>query len=73
MLTADHEYSCSNTDQLPLPVQMQLLKKLKLFSWFFIGFSESQLNFEQFEKEDKPHSSIIFEIINSQRGVYLQA
>ena len=31
-LTANYEYSRNNTDDLPLPVQMQLSGKLKTFS-----------------------------------------
>ena len=49
-LTANYEYSRNNTDNLPLPVQMQLSGKLKYFSRFFIEFFESALNFEHFEK-----------------------
>ena len=50
-LTANYEYSRNHTDDLPLPVQMQLSGKLKIFSQFFIGFFESTLNFEHFEKK----------------------
>ena len=41
MLTANYEYSRSNRENLPLPIQMQ----------FFIAFLESTLNFEDFEKK----------------------
>ena len=51
MLTANYEYSPNNTDNLPLPVQMELYGKLKTFSSFFIEFFESALNFEYFEKK----------------------
>ena len=34
-LTANYEYSDSNTDILPLPFQTQLSEKLKTFSSFF--------------------------------------
>ena len=50
-LTANYEYSRSNTDNLPLPLQMQLSEKLKTFSRLFIAFFESALNFEHFEKK----------------------
>ena len=50
-LTANYEYSRGNTDNLPLPLQMQLSEKLKTFSPFSIAFSESALNFEHFEKK----------------------
>ena len=69
-LTANYEYSRNNTDDLPLPVQMQLSGKLKTFSPFFIVFFESALNFKHFEKKNQPHSSSISEVIFSQRRVY---
>ena len=50
-LTANYEYSRSNTDNLPLPVQMDLSEKLETFYQFFIAFLESALNFEHFEKK----------------------
>ena len=50
-LTANYEHSRSNTDNLPLPVQMQLSEKPETFSPFFIAFLESVLNFEHFEKK----------------------
>ena len=50
-LTANYEYSRSNTDNLPLPVQMQLSEKLETFSPFFIAFLESALTFKHFEKK----------------------
>ena len=50
-LTANYEYSRSNTDNLPLPVQMQLSEKLKTFYRFFIAFFESAVNFEHFERK----------------------
>ena len=51
-LTANYEYSRSNTDNLPLSVQMQLSEKLEIFSASFIAFLESALNFEHFEKKN---------------------
>ena len=50
-LTANYEYSRSNTYNLPLPVQMQLSEKLETFPRFFIAFLKSALNFEHFEKK----------------------
>ena len=48
-LTANYEY-CNNTNNLPLPVQMQLSAKVKTFPRFFIAFFDSALNFERFKK-----------------------
>ena len=53
MLTANYEYSRSNRENLPLPIQMQLSKKAKIFCCIFISFLKSTLNFEHFEKKKK--------------------
>ena len=46
-LTDNYENSRSNTENLPLPVQMHLSEKLKTFP----AFLESTLNFEHFEEK----------------------
>ena len=48
-MTANYEYSRRNTDNVPIPIQMQLSGKLKTFFQFFVLFSQSQLNFKHFE------------------------
>ena len=50
-MTADYEYFCSNSENLPLPIQMQLSKKPKTICAFFIAYLESTLNFEHFGKK----------------------
>ena len=70
-MTADYEYSRSNTDKLSLPVQTQLPEELETFSPLFIAFLESSLNFQQFEEKDEPHGSSIPEVIHSERRIYL--
>ena len=50
-LTANYEYSRSNTDNLPLPVQMQLSEKVETCSEFFIAFFESAFSFEHFQRK----------------------
>ena len=50
-LTADDEYSPSNRENLPRPVQMHLSEKQKAFCRNFIAFLGSTLNFEHFEKK----------------------
>ena len=37
------------------PIRMQLSQKQKGFSLFFLTFSKSTLDFEEFEKRDDPH------------------
>ena len=70
MLTVD-EYSRSNRENLPLPIQMQLSKKLNAFCQFFIAFLKSKLNFEHFERKESSLS--ISKIIDSKRRGYLDA
>ena len=50
-MTADYEYSPSNTDNLPLPVQMQLAQELQRFSSFFREVLQFALNSNNFEKK----------------------
>ena len=50
-LTASYEYSRSNRENLPLPIQMYLSEKSKTFSQLLIAFLESTLNFKHFEKK----------------------
>ena len=47
--TPDYEYSWSNTENLLLPIRMQLFTKVKTFCLFFIAVLEYKLNFENFE------------------------
>ena len=72
-MAANYEYSCSDRENLPLPIQLQLSEKLKTFSQFFIAFSESTLNLEHFGKKDEPHSSSIYEGTDSERRGYINA
>ena len=59
MLTANYEYSSSNRENVPLPIQLLLSEKQKsfwsifffFFFFFLFAFLESPLNFEHFEKE----------------------
>ena len=70
-LAADYEYSRSNTDKLPPPIQKQITGKLETFSLFFISFFEPALNFEYFERKDDSYGLSVSEVIDSQRRVYL--
>ena len=49
-LTANYEYSRSNRENLPLPIQMHLPEKSKTFSQLLIAFLESTLNFKHLKK-----------------------
>ena len=53
MLTLEDEHSRTIWENLQLPIQRQLYKKLKSFSYFFIAFLECTLNLEHFEEKKK--------------------
>ena len=69
---ADYKYSRSNRQNLPLPIQMQLSKKQKIFCSNFIAFLKFKLNFWHFQKNE-PHILNIFKIIDFERHIYLNA
>ena len=50
---------------------MQISRKLKTFSQFFIAFLKSTLNLEYFERKDLSQSLSITEIINFKKDSYL--
>ena len=54
-LTADDKYSLLNRHNLTQQNRTQLCQKQKAFSQFFLTFSKSTLDFEDFEKRDDPH------------------
>ena len=54
-LTADDKYFLLNRDNLTQQNRTQLSQKQTAFSQFFLTFSESTLDFEDFEKTDHPH------------------
>ena len=62
-MSAVDKCSLPNRDNLMQPIQMQLSKKVKTFSWFFNVFSKSRLSFEYFQKKDDAHSLFISEAI----------
>ena len=51
MLTANYEYSLSNRENLPLPIQIKLSKKPYIFCCNVFAFLESTLNFQCSEKK----------------------
>ena len=50
-LTSDENYFVCNKENLPQPIQMQLSKKLQIFSQFSTAFPKSTFNFKHFEKK----------------------
>ena len=50
-LVAEWKHPIEDWQNLQLPIQMQLSKKRKGFSQFFVPLLESTLNFKHFEKK----------------------
>ena len=69
-LTANDEYYHSNTNNLSLPLQMQLPKKFKTSFAIFIAFLESALNFEHFEKKKMSLIAQIFSNLLTPKNVF---
>ena len=55
-LTVNEKHYVLNTDNLTLPIQMQLSQKQKNYSQFFFKFFKSILNFRRFPTKDDPSS-----------------
>ena len=70
-LTADKNYSRCNMHNFAQQVLTPLSQKQKNFCGFFIGFLKYAWNLENFEKKDEYPSLIISEIMDCQRGGYL--
>ena len=70
-LTADNKYSLCNVHNFAQQVQTPLFQKQKTFSGFFIAFLKCAWNSEHFEKKDEYPSLIISEIMDCERGGYL--
>ena len=60
-ISAVEECSLPNRDNLMEPIHMELSQKLKTFSWIFLAFLKSRLNFELFQKKDDAPSLFISE------------
>ena len=70
-LTADKKYSRCNVHNFAQQVQTHLYKKEKTFSIFFIAFLKGGWNLEHFEKKEEYPSLIISQMIDRERGFYL--
>ena len=63
-LTPDEKYFPCNREKLPKPIQMQLYKKLNIFSKFFTRFLKFKTNFKHLKKKRESHSLRLCEIID---------
>ena len=70
-LTPDNKYSRCNVHNFAQQVQPPLTQTHKTFCGFFIGFLICAWNLEHFEKKDEYPSRIISEIMDCERGGYL--
>ena len=70
-LTADDKYSGSNIQNLPQQFHTPLSPKQKTFSEFFIALLKCAWNLEHFQNKDEYPSLIISEIIDAEKGGYL--
>ena len=70
-LTTDNKYSRRNMLNFTQQLEAPLFQKQKTFSGFFIDFLKCALNLEHFEEKDELSSLIISEVIDSERGGYL--
>ena len=70
-LTADNKYSRCNVHNFVQQVQTPLSLKQKTFSGFFIAFLECAWNLKHFEKKDEYPSLNISEMMDCERGGYL--
>ena len=71
MLTVDSKYYPCNVHNFAQQVQTPLSQKQKTFSRFFIAFLKCAWNLEHFGKKDEYPSLIISEIMDWERGGYL--
>ena len=70
-LTVDNKYSGCNVQNFAQKVQTPLYQKQKTFCGFLIAFLKCAWNLEHFEKKDEYPSLIISEIMDCERGGYL--
>ena len=73
MLPANCEYSRSNREKLPLPIQIKLSKKTKDFLPYFFDICGIYSKLPISWSKNVPLSSSISEVIHSERCAYLKA
>ena len=71
MLTAHNKYSRCYVHKFAQQVQAPLSQKKKTFCQFFIELLKCACNLEHFEKKDEYPGLIISDIMDCERGGYL--
>ena len=69
--TADDNYDRYNRENFRQTIKMYLSKTLKTFFQIFIAFLTFTSYFEHFKEKGKPQSLSIFEIMDSEKHLYL--
>ena len=70
-MTTDDKYSRRNMLNFSKQLEVPLPQKQKIFSGLFLAFLKCVLNLEHFEKKDEYSSLVIYKVIDSERGSYL--
>ena len=70
-MTTDDKYSRQKMLNFTQQLEALLSQKQKTFSGFFLAFLKYALNLEYLEKKDECPGLVIFKIIESERGGYL--
>ena len=70
-LTTDDKYSRRNMLNFTQQLEARLPQKQKTFSGLFLAFLKCALNFEHFEEKGEYSSLVIYKVIDSERGGYL--
>ena len=70
-MTTDDKYSRRNMLNFTQQFEAPLSQKRETFSGFFIAFLKYALNLEHLGKKDEYPSLVISEIIDTERGGYL--
>ena len=73
MSSGKYEYSLSDRENLPLPIQIKLSKRPYNFRRNFFAFLVSTWIFQCSEKNNEPQRFSISEVINSEVCAYLSA
>ena len=70
-MTTDDKYSRRNMLNFTQQLEALLYQQQKTFSGWFLAFLKCALNLEHFAKKDEYSGLVIFKVIDSERGGYL--
>ena len=65
--SANDKYRVQYSENLQLPIQMQVYEKGKKISQFCFSFLESTSHFKHFEKRDDDHGQCVSEITDCEK------